>query len=196
MLHYGTVLGITLLIIGFLLSLQGLWLLCRALFPRRVERATERCRKNAIASFFVGLPVTAVWLLIAGAIARRAGTPGQMIGWLLVTFFVLYAGTGMSGFVTFIGQRLTSPADAIRPWRATLRGGVVLEFAFLLPLIGGFVLLPATIILGAGATTLAFFGPATPRDLHQTLAANRDANGHRFAGDVRDLPTLEPQEAI
>jgi hypothetical protein len=143
----------------------------------------------------LGIPVSAVPLLIAGALGKRGGTPGQLVGWTLLTLFVMYAGVGMSGFVTFIGQRLSSPADAGRPWRATVRGGVVLEFACLLPVIGWFALLPMSLILGAGATTLSFFGAVPPRDLHQTLAANREnGNARHGLDDVQELPNLEPQE--
>lgn len=190
-MNYGSVLGITFSIIGFLLSWQGLWLLCRALWPRRVRRAAERCARSRVASFFIGLPIAAVTVAIAIAAGRRGGTPGQLAGWALGFLFLMYAGTGMSGFVTFIGERLSSPADAVRPWWATVRGGAALEFACLFPVIGWFVLLPCAIVLGTGALTLSFFAaPAPPDDdLHSALARNRDAAG------LRDLPRLDPVEA-
>ena len=40
------------------------------------------------------------------------------------------------------------------PWRSTLRGGVVLELTYLLPFLGWFVILPASIIIGSGAANL------------------------------------------
>ena len=54
-----------------------------------------------------------------------------------------------------IGERLASPADAARPWKATLRGGIVLELSYLLPVLGWFVILPLSIIIGCGAATLS-----------------------------------------
>lgn len=188
-MRYGDVLGVTFSVLGFLLSLQGLWLLCRAMFPNRVHAAAQRCRSNGIACFFTGAVVLGVVTILAVVIARRAGTPGQVAAWVIATLMVMYAGTGMSGFATFLGQRLAAPSDARRPWQATIRGGIALEFAFLLPIVGWFGLLPASLILGAGATTLSFFW--TPRqDLQATLAANRAR-----AIEPQELPALEPVEA-
>src|SRR5579864_2032651 len=150
----GQVLAIALAIIGFLLALQGLWLLCRAMWPRRVQRAAERCRRHGVFCFLLGLPVTAILVVAAMFLGGRFGTPGTIGAWLLGGLFLMYAGTGLSGFVTYLGDRLESPADIGRPWRGTVRGGIALELAYLLPIIGWFGLLPASVILGAGATTL------------------------------------------
>lgn len=191
MMLLADVVGIALLIIGILLSLQGLWLLCRALWPSRVRRAAERCRTSRITSLLVGVPVTLLVLGLAGAIARRGGTPGQLVGWSIAGVFLLYAGTGMSGFVTFVGERLASPGDALRPWWSTVRGGAAVELACLFPVIGWVVLLPVTLMLGVGAITLSFFGSASRSDLHSTLAANR---AYSTEPRIEQLPELEPQE--
>ncbi|HSU67722.1 MAG TPA: hypothetical protein VLJ39_12680 [Tepidisphaeraceae bacterium] len=187
----GDTLAIALSVIGFLLSLQGLWLVCRAMFPRRVERAAEKSRRNALACFFLGLPITGFVALIGAVLARRGGMPGQLTAWVIVSLFIMYAGTGLSGFVTFLGERLASPADAQRPWKSTIRGGVALQLAYLLPVIGWFVLLPASLILGVGATTLSFFGSAR-QDLRATLAGNRM---HAMEPPPGELPALNSVEA-
>lgn len=190
-MDYGSVLGITFSIIGFLLSWQGLWLICRAMWPARVQQAAERCRHNAVGSFFLGIPITLAIVLLAVVIAKRGGTPGQVAAWVIGGIFLMYAGTGMSGFVTFIGERLGSPADAGRPWRATIRGGVAFELACLIPFIGWIGLLGGALILGAGAVTLSFF--ATPRqDLQAALQANR---ARAMQADVAELPALAPTES-
>lgn len=184
--------AIALSIIGFLVSLQGLWLMCRALWPRRVRQTAQRCESNRIASLLIGVPITVVVLGLSGALARRGGMPGHVVGWTLASIFLLYAGTGMSGFVTFVGERLSSPADALRPWWATVRGGAAVELAALFPVIGWFVLLPVVMMLGVGAVTLSFFGNSPRADLRSTLAANRSrAPQNRMA----ELPPLEPQES-
>jgi hypothetical protein len=46
--------------------------------------------------------------------------------------------------------------DSQQPWRATLRGGVALGLASLLPILGWFVILPAAVIIGGGANLLSF----------------------------------------
>lgn len=151
------VFSITLSIVGFLLSLQGLWMISRALWPARVRNASLRVHRNSLASFFLGLLIIVVVMVLAIVVSKRAGAPGQFFGFALGSLFVLYANVGVAGLVTHIGQRLPSPADSDRPWRATVRGGVALELAYLVPIVGWFGLLPISFILGAGANTLAFF---------------------------------------
>jgi hypothetical protein len=74
---------------------------------------------------------------------------------LIICLYVLHASAGVSGFATCIGRRLRSPADDARPWRATLRGGIVLELSYLLPVAGWFVILPISTIIGSGASALS-----------------------------------------
>ena len=144
-------------IVGFLLAQQGLWLGCRALWPRRLAAAVERCRARPVVSFLVGLPVTAA--VIAGiAIAGNAlGAVGQAIAFAGFILFWIYANLGTAAFATYLGERLTSPADLARPWAATVRGGVAMELAWLVPIVGWIGLLPASIVMGSGAVTLAMF---------------------------------------
>jgi hypothetical protein len=151
------VLSITLSILGFLLAQQGLWLISRALWPRRFSAATLRCRRNPVASFVVGVPVTAAWLVLVAVVSRWFGAAGQIASFALFILYWIYANVGTAGFVTHVGQHLASPADEARPWAATVRGGVATELAWLVPFVGWFGVLPVSIVLGAGATTLSLF---------------------------------------
>jgi hypothetical protein len=83
------------------------------------------------------------------------GPVGKIAGVGLVCVYMLQAHTGVSGLVTAIGRRLPSPLDEHSPWRATLRGGIALELTYLLPILGWFVVLPASIIIGTGAINVA-----------------------------------------
>jgi hypothetical protein len=154
---FGDVIAIALSILGFLLSLQGLWLVSHALWPQRVEATTGRCGTGSLKCFLVGLPVTLVGAFFAAVVAR-AGTFGQLSAFAVALLYIVYANVGVAGFVTHIGRRLASPVDADRPWKATVRGGIALEMAWLIPVLGWLGLLPITLILGAGAMTLSFFG--------------------------------------
>jgi hypothetical protein len=142
-------------IVGFLLAQQGLWLLCRALWPDRLAAATERCRGRPVVSFLVGLPVTAAVIAGIALAGNLLGAVGQAAAFALFILFWVYANLGTAAFVTYVGQRLASPADLARPWAATVRGGVALELAWLVPIVGWVGLLPASIVLGTGAVTLA-----------------------------------------
>ena len=166
--YLGDVWGFTLAIIGFLLSLQGLWLVCRALWPQRVEAAALRCENNRVASFFAGLGIMFVTILVAVVAGKTLGAPGQGIAYVVLFSLLIFTGIGTSGFVTHIGRRLESPADAASPWRATVRGGVALEFACLIPLLGWFGILPISLIIGCGASALGLFARA--RQTSQTQA--------------------------
>ena len=164
---YGDVMAIALAIIGFLLSLQGLWLVCRALWPKRVHAAAGRCERQGVLCFLLGLLITGLALLMATVIGKSLGVPGQMMSFVILFSYLIFAGIGTAGFVTHIGRRLVSPVDAARPWRATLRGGIVLELACLIPLLGWFGILPMSFIVGCGAAALSIFG----RDPRSTLAS-------------------------
>jgi len=155
---FGDVIAIGLSIAGFLASLQGLWLVCLAMWPRRVGRAAERCERNGIKSFLVGVALTGLVVLVIAVVAKRLGTAGQLAAWTIGFLYLVYSGVGTAGLVTHLGKRLSSPADAERPWKATVRGGVALELAYLVPILGWFGLLPLSMIIGAGAVTLSFIG--------------------------------------
>jgi hypothetical protein len=195
--------AIGLSIVGFLLSLQGLWLLCRALWPNRVEAATMRCQRNAIACFFVGAIVTAVTLTVAGILANTLGARGQFTAFALLFFYIMFAGVGSSGFVTHIGRRLASPTDLERPWRATVRGGIALELAYLIPILGWLGILPISLVIGAGAATLALFTKVPPRSSAQATPqpfASRPTPWPSTPPPTQrgamELPALEPEEAL
>ena len=144
-------------VLGLMLALPGLWLLCRGLWPSLVAKAAHRCRRGLLKSFFVGAPITTITAVAVVAIAKL-GPIGSIISILIASIFFVVASAGVAGFVTSIGERLASPVDSDRPWRATLRGGIVLELSYLLPILGWFVILPVSLIIGCGAASLSLFG--------------------------------------
>src|SRR5262249_44057605 len=134
----------------------GLWLLCRGLWPQVVARADEVCARGLIRPFLVGLPITAA-LILSAAILSQAGTVGKITATAIVCCYLMIANSGVAGLITGIGRRLASPIDSEWPWRATLRGGIVLELSFLLPVLGWFVILPLSVTIGCGAACIALF---------------------------------------
>jgi hypothetical protein len=141
-------------ILGMMLAFSGLWLLCRGLWPEAVAAAADRCRRRLWTSFLVGLPITIVMVAVTMILFNVLGPVGKIAAVGVVCLYMLQAHTGVSGLATSIGSRLAMPHDEQRPWRSTLRGGVVLELAYLLPFLGWFVILPVSIIIGSGAATL------------------------------------------
>jgi hypothetical protein len=94
-------------------------------------------------------------MIILTKVLFALGPVGKIAGVGVVCVYMLQAHTGVSGLVTAIGRRLPSPLDEQSPWRATLRGGVALELTYLLPILGWFVVLPASIVIGTGAINVA-----------------------------------------
>lgn len=182
------VVAIALSVVGFLLSLQGLWLLCRALWPQRVDASALRCERNGIACFFVGLIVTGIMLLVVRLAAAKLGAPGKLAAFVVLFFYIMFSGVGTSGFVTHIGRRLPSPADNGRAWRTAIRGGVALELAYLIPVLGWFGILPISLIIGAGAATMAIFS----RDEARATFASPSFPSRNV---VREIPA-EPEGAL
>lgn len=141
-------------IVGMLLAFSGLWLMCRGLWPDAVEAAAERCTTRIWPYFLAGIPLTLVTILLT-RVLFLLGPVGKIAGIGLVCLYMLQAHAGVSGLVTSIGRRLPSSLDEHSPWRATLRGGIALELTYLLPVLGWFLVLPASIIIGTGAINLA-----------------------------------------
>lgn len=141
-------------ILGMLLAFSGLWLLSRGLWPEAVEAVAERCAKRIWPYFIAGIPLTLVMIVLT-RVLFVLGPVGKIAGLGVVCFYILQAHIGVSGLVTAIGRRLPSSLDQHSPWRETLRGGIALELTYLLPIVGWFVVLPLSIVIGTGAINVA-----------------------------------------
>ncbi|HEU0176313.1 MAG TPA: hypothetical protein VFV58_18775 [Blastocatellia bacterium] len=175
-------------ILGLLLAFPGLWVLCRGLWPRAVAKSAAVCGKGLIRPFLAGLPLTAV-MIFAAAVLGNFGPAGKIAALATVCLYLMIANCGVAGLVTVVGERLAEPSgniDSRRPWRATLRGGVALGLASLLPILGWFVILPAALIIGCGATLLS---------LLRAFAASRVQSGQALAPPV-ETSALGPAPTI
>ena len=142
-------------VLGLMLAFPGLWLLCRSLWPRMVAETTARCSEGLLKPFLAGLPLTLLMVLVTVVLSKILGPLGKISALSVVCVYLVFAHIGVAGLATCIGQRLTSPTDVDQPWRATLRGGIILELPYLLPILGWFGVLPISIIMGCGAATLS-----------------------------------------
>jgi hypothetical protein len=141
-------------IAGFGASLTAIGLLFTALFPRWVARAEARIRGTPVRASLTGLGLGLPGMLAVAALAQAPNGAVKFLGLcgFLAMLFVSFAGT--AAFARIIGSRLPSPVDAERPWRATLRGWVVLFLSSLLPVLGWFLFLPGALLLGFGAAAV------------------------------------------
>lgn len=141
-------------ILGLLLAFPGLWVLCRGLWPRAVRGAAAICGRGLIKPFIAGLPVTAA-MIFAAAVLGNFGSAGKIASAATICFYLMIANCGVAGLVTAAGERLSSRVDAGQAWRATLRGGVALMLASILPILGWFVILPVSMVIGCGANVIS-----------------------------------------
>jgi hypothetical protein len=147
--------AIFLVVLGFMIALPGLWLLCRGLWPNRVNSAGLTCGKSLYKPFLVGLPVTLAALILASASRSIPGPLGSICAGAIICLYLMQASVGVAGLATSIGERLASSTDTGRAWRATLRGSVVLVLTYLLPILGWFMIIPASFIIGSGSAALS-----------------------------------------
>ena len=151
------VLKIFLLVVGALIIFNSYWLVSKALFPRMVEESSKNYRERPIKSLILGLVVGGPLVLMGLAILDKlAGHPlMNILGWSFILIPALLGVMGSTGLSHKVGCGLPSPKDEGRPWLRVLRGGVVLSFTFLLPFVGWFVVLPATVVSGFGSAILS-----------------------------------------
>jgi len=143
---------IVFLILGTQAVMVSYWLLAAALFPDALRRSRTAYDQRSGRVTVAGL-VAAVPTLLVGAGLLQGPHPFlKLIGGVMVSAPVALGLVGSAGLCDRIGAGLPGDADARLPWRRVLRGGIVLSFAFVLPVIGWFVLLPWTLVSGVGAS--------------------------------------------
>ncbi len=172
--YLGSTVFFSTLVVALLVALTGWFLSLRALAPRFVARAHARWRQRPVITVLVGgvlgglATVIALLLLSLGpGIARLAGT-------VVLVSALGVAVSGASGLASLVGEGLASPRDEGREWMRVLKGGVALELAFLLPLVGWLVLLPVALFGGIGAAVQSAIGPLfarRPSELEPDAAA-------------------------
>ena len=162
----GNTFAIVMTFVGFFLAMPCLWLLYGALWPNALGRSQERMLARPVVTFFVGVLTAGAFILATAGLSQlNLAVPAMIFG----TFGAGWALFGTAALARHIGSRM--PSNLEIPWRAHLRGAIVLELAFLFPLVGWILVLPISILLGAGATTLSFFrAPVAVREKAEVLA--------------------------
>ena len=183
-----TVLTVFLVILGVMLVFQAFWLFGTALFPRMVGQARDRY-KTPIRTTLIGLAVVVptffigfVWLLNIDNIIVK------IIGLVIGVVPLMLGAIGSAGLCQLIGLGLPAPGDQSQNWRRVWRGGWVLNFCYLLPFAGWFVILPWAIISGCGAFVTSLSGRASDRGNDRSSDRGRGRSGRA----PRQTPAPEP----
>lgn len=177
---FADTMAIFFVVLGFLIAFPSLWLLHSALFPQFVRSSRNVLERSLWKPFLLAIPFAAVAVFFVVLVGKLPASFGQISGVLSFSLIMLFANAGISGLASMLGSRLSSPVDQERPWKGIIRGGLVLAFSCLLPLLGWFILLPCSILLGLGASIITVFSAIRNR---KEIPISVDDNGS--AGNVK-----------
>jgi hypothetical protein len=139
------------------ICLIALMLVVAALWPGFTLRTRDNLEGSPGKAFLVGL-LNYVFLGAIGLVLMNLG-PIAVIGLLLGVALLVGTSLGLPAVAALVGARLHSlrERDTTR-WGEIVAGGVALDLAILVPVVGWFILLPALCLWSFGAAALALFG--------------------------------------
>jgi len=153
--YLGSTLFFVTLGVALTLALTAWWMLTRALAPGFVSRAKDGWRERPVRTVLLGAVVGGFGTLMTILLLSLGHPAASFVATVLLVGQLAFALAGTAGLAERIGEGLASPSDAGREWIRCLKGGVVLELCFLLPLLGWFVVLPVAVYGGMGAALSA-----------------------------------------
>lgn len=143
---------------GFMIALPAILVFVNLAFIRISDRATARLSRGGIVPFFIGL-IPILFIGIPSGFFIAQGSFLQFCGSILILALLFYGFLGLGVVARLAGQRLTAMYDREEsPFIQTVAGSVVLSFSIVFPVIGWFVVLPFSIIIGTGAVVMATIG--------------------------------------
>ena len=178
------VLQVLLLILGVMLVFQAYWLVGTALFTRLIGQARDRY-KTPIRTTLIGLAIVVPTFALGFFVLGKSPNPVlKGAGFVIVAVPLILGLIGSAGLCQLIGLGLPAPGDQSQNWRRVWRGGWVLNFCYLLPFAGWFVILPWGIISGCGAFVTSLSGRGNDR--------SNDRGRGRGSRAPRKTPAPEP----
>ncbi len=144
--------------IATLMSFVCYCLLFEGTFPAAVDRCRQTYQSRPIRCMVLGIFMGIPGIVFALVVVNSGNPLGQFVGFATLFTLMSLAILGAAGLASLIGQRLNSPEDVHQPWKRVYRGGVVLAITFVFPLVGWFLVLPATLLSGFGAALISLAG--------------------------------------
>jgi hypothetical protein len=142
---------------GLMLALPAFLVFLSMTFNRTTTRAAERISGGWTLIFFMGLIPIVVIGFLAGVLVSL-GSIFQLIGAVIYLFLLLWMFSGVASFSRLIGARISEFNEReTSPLVETIVGAFILSFAMAFPLVGWFLLLPLTLVIGAGAVASSWF---------------------------------------
>lgn len=137
---------------SFVVALPSVWLLGVAIWPNALQRRTRVASQGLSVSLLVGFVPLA--LTLAGL--SRLGKGGA-VGLIPSILLLSWGFASADGLATFVGRALWPDLAQHSPWKQTVRGGLVLVGAALLPVVGWVLFLPMIAVLGWGLSIRSWF---------------------------------------
>lgn len=180
--------AIFLVIVGLLICFNAVWLLCRALWGPLVAQCRDVHRDGMIKSFFLGLPLTALIVVLFGALTSNKQGPWGLIGIVVMAAYLMFTSIGVAGIADLVGEKLGGKNPDQPPWRETVRGGAVLVLSFLFPFLGWLLIMPVALIVGCGATMRGIYrewkGAKAEKKQLTAAAASKNASVQIGSSDI------------
>jgi hypothetical protein len=158
---------------GTVVALPAFLMLLSLFFNRTTGAAAARLNHGAILPFFAGL-VPVIFIGVPSTLMFSIGSVTQFCGTIAYFALFLWAFTGLAAVSRMLGSSLGFSEN---PLAQTAGGAFILTLAIFFPILGWIVVLPFAMILGLGATLLAWI--------------------NRFWGMQRTAfaPTLQPESS-
>lgn len=157
-------------VLAALVAMPCIALVYGVFFPGFARRAEVRVTRNPVATFLAGILATGLVFGLAVALGQGPA-PAKFAAVVLALGGGGVALSGMAGIAGRIGHATASPVDADRPWRAVVRGSVILELACVFPVVGWLLMFPAALLAGMGAAGLALIPEGRPQHVPQAAPA-------------------------
>ncbi len=141
---------ILLIALSIIIAFPAFWLVARALWPDKVQRAAEKTAGQSLRCFLWGV-IPAAIITTVGVVLLQAGGPAALLGALILAIGFFFSQVGVAGLATMIGERLGRKGEDASAFKVTGRGGIALVLTFLFPVIGWVMLPLITIAIGFGA---------------------------------------------
>ena len=163
-------------LLGILICLPALLVALNLLMPKITNRIETRLEQTPGKSFFLGVPVTAAFLLW---IAIASNVPLGLVqgSAFLVGFIGMGLGTlGAAGMSRLLAKRVTILAKPNSEAMNLLRGSVIYELSCLFPIVGWFLFAPIVGITVIGAAVFGLLGwLPRPVDVEQAVVVGNSS---------------------
>lgn len=140
--------------VAIVATLSGLLSSTALLLPGPTSRAEQTLRERPRQCFFAGLAL-AIPLAVSVAIIRIPSPLAKLVGFLGVMALAALAVLGCAGLARLMAARVGEMSGARSSFGALVRSSLVYSIGVLFPIAGWYLLLPISVICGAGAGLLS-----------------------------------------